>query len=173
MTRTDSDEDGWDRASVKIDGMTLLARAKRLMQECQCERIQVTPVGAYEALEVMYQLMSTQQCKGGLLVVPVDMPLLTPSILKGLTEVGKLTGRPSSFHDKPLPAFLPVNQSVCAMVHQELANGRRGSVHSLFSRFGGIQLVCQQTSALHQIRHEQDWERLKPQHDNRLAPKHS
>lgn len=165
MTTTQQAINGRSVAALQREGSSLLRSARALLQACDCQRVHVTVDGA-GVLEMVYQLMLTQHGHGGLLMIPMEMPLLTPALLRGLQEVGLLTGRPCTYLDNRLPAFLPVNQALCAMVHQQLMCGNRGSMQTLFQHVGAIQLVCQQPSALTQITDEAAWaKRLKAPKD--------
>ncbi|WP_102795123.1 molybdenum cofactor guanylyltransferase [Bowmanella denitrificans] len=157
---------GQDKAMMELGGQTLLARATMLLEHTGCDEVLVSRnqpgyvqdlVCEAGPLGGIYTVLQQIPSRGGLLIVPVDMPALSTGLLQALVEVGRISGRPCCYQHCYLPLYLPVSATTCAIVHQELQEGG-GSVKSLLDHFGGIQLVCQRPSQLQNINCPTDWQ---------------
>lgn len=56
----------------------------------------------------IYSVMSSQACKAAL-IIPVDLPLMTPDVLANLKRAGELSQKATYFNDHALPLYLPNN----------------------------------------------------------------
>ena len=56
----------------------------------------------------IYSVMSSLACKAAL-IIPVDLPLMTPDVLANLKRAGELSQKATYFHDHALPLYLPNN----------------------------------------------------------------
>lgn len=56
----------------------------------------------------IYSVMSSQACKAAL-IIPVDLPLMTPDVLANLKRAGELSQKATYYTNHALPLYLPNN----------------------------------------------------------------
>ena len=56
----------------------------------------------------IYSVMSSQACKAAL-IIPVDLPLMTPDVLANLKHAGELSQKATYYTNHALPLYLPNN----------------------------------------------------------------
>ncbi len=109
---------GRDKAMLPWRGTTLLVHMQRLLRESGVTRVMVS--GAYPQCDAVPDRFADLGPLGGLasvaaalpdgpiLVVPVDMPLLDPALLRYL-RVSSSGEACACFHGHPLPLYLRLN----------------------------------------------------------------
>ena len=122
---------GTDKAQLKVQGKTMLDRTIDLLKEVGVKDVIVCrneagyladkypnsgPVGGiHSVLEHLLpsskRHLPTKKLKA-LLILPVDMPLLSKSILEDLINCGAEMYSSLRFKDQPLPLFLLANEEV-------------------------------------------------------------
>lgn len=158
----DSRRMGQDKALLTMGGQTLLEHTvHQVRQVCRhvwLSRQPYQPVPA--TLTSLPQLSDATQQQGplagiaaaldyaqqqesisSLLVTPVDLPLISSSVLARLVQHGKEQQRPVCFARHYMPLYLPVAPAIRNFIHTQLTHeNSRKSVASVFYEFKGIQL---------------------------------
>tara|TARA_R110000868_G_scaffold124025_1_gene328079 strand:+ start:5941 stop:6489 length:549 start_codon:yes stop_codon:yes gene_type:complete len=125
---------GQDKASLMWEGETLLSRARTLLRNAGLDAIHVggrpdQPDGLPDSVAHAGPARAILDAAGllrgqydHLLVIPVDMPLLSPAQLTPL-----LGARPSEaryWQDHPLPALIPV-EACCTLISDDIHSIKR------------------------------------------------
>ncbi|MCA0892903.1 molybdenum cofactor guanylyltransferase [Microbulbifer agarilyticus] len=172
---------GQDKALLKLsNGSTLLEHAKR----------QLELVDAPEGIEMMAPLVSGRRPGGipdqveaagplgglqaidqhlrqwelacdALLVVPVDMPLLSPGLLEQLCVVGQTVEQAVCFGDYFMPCWLPLNARSRKYLGAAAAGDAIASVRALFGFVGCVQLPVPKGDWHLNLNRPEDFSRLQ------------
>ncbi len=98
----------------------------------------------------------------GVLIVPIDMPMLVTEDLQRLVNVGSQLNKPAYFKDTFLPLYLPLNPCVRDYLEKVvLGKINNRSVRALCDYFGGIPLQAQSTERLLNTNTPQQWQEAK------------
>ena len=115
---------GQDKAKLKRNNTEMLSISKQLLLDTGVQEVlisgsdydvqdiypQLGPMGGiYSSLQHIAQL--GKACEG-VLILPVDLPLLTSKTLQQLKTVGELSGKATYFNTHSLPLYLPLNAYV-------------------------------------------------------------
>jgi molybdenum cofactor guanylyltransferase len=163
---------GTDKAQLYRNQQTMLEYSQSLLQILGLDVLisggdkglpdivpQAGPLGGIHTVIKQYQLEG-----GALLILPVDMPLLTPYMLQKLESVGEESSIAVCYKDCYLPLYLPVNDvllSYLAQVFSEGSNMPR-SIKKMLSAVGVVQLPVIDLQALSNANTPQEWDALKP-----------
>ena len=110
-----------------------------------------------------------QQCQldglwfDALLIVPVDMPLLTPELLQNLIRLGAESDAAVCYQDCYLPLYLPINDELLdylALVFTAGSNRPR-SIKKMLSAVGFLQLPVIDAQMLSNTNTPQEWDAIK------------
>lgn len=95
-----------------------------------------------------------------LLIVPVDMPLLTASVLQKLVDAGEQSGKATCYADCYLPLFLPVNEALRYYLEKVFAEGsnKPRSIKKMLSAMDGIQLPVDDVELLSNVNTPEEWD---------------
>ncbi|MFQ3236333.1 MAG: molybdopterin-guanine dinucleotide biosynthesis protein A [Paraglaciecola sp.] len=69
----------------------------------------------------------------GVLFLPVDMPMITPTLLTTLYEQGRLRGKPCFYGRQFLPLYLPFSLAVLDYLQDTLEKGENTSLKGMLS----------------------------------------
>lgn len=160
---------GTDKATLVLEGKTLLEHCVERIKVSGCERIRISrnqpgylqdryqhagPLGGIEA--------ATQQLPAGelLLVVPVDMPLLGPELLSELINYSHQHQCSCYFSDRFLPLCLLLTEALKHDLNLQLDTGGDVSVRGLLKRVKAHPLPCDKPQQLQNVNTPQQWQAL-------------
>lgn len=112
-------------------------------------------------LAAIYSVLQTIQ-PSALLVLPVDMPLLTTTVLGVLLEEGEKAGVPVCYEDCYLPLYLPVTQALRDYLNKVFTDGRDQprSLKRMLAAMNGRQLPITDADALLNVNTPEEWQRV-------------
>lgn len=159
---------GVDKAELKLEGHSLLARTKTLLQQSGCESVFVSRNNAEGVADIYFNqgpiagvhavLNSPCFPKNCLaLVVPVDMPLLNTQMLTDLIQQALNSGINGYFDDCYLPCALHIHANTAAELERRLQNGQRSVKGYLFDS-GAASLGCRNTQPLINTNTPSEWQ---------------
>ncbi|MDK2779574.1 MAG: molybdenum cofactor guanylyltransferase [Pseudomonadota bacterium] len=169
---------GGDKALLPIHGMTLLEHTTAVVRDClqtvwiSRRQDQPLPAGSdrtvYDSISdagplagiaAALQAALTDGRFNGMLIVPVDLPLLTADTLRPLLQEGRRLQQPVCYGRNFMPLYLPVRSEILEFIQQQLndADSRR-SVASVFFPFHGIQLAEPGGNALTNTNTQAEWQ---------------
>lgn len=161
---------GSDKAELKIEGHSLLARTKILLQKSGCETVFISRNDAEGIADIYFNqgpiagvhavLNSPDFPKNCLaLVVPVDMPLLTTQTLSELVQQALNSGINGYFNDCYLPCALHIQPSTASELEQRLQNGQR-SVKSYLVETAAVSFNSSNTQCLINTNTPSEWQQV-------------
>ncbi|WP_272992162.1 molybdenum cofactor guanylyltransferase [Porticoccus hydrocarbonoclasticus] len=112
-------------------------------------------------LAAIYSVLHTIK-PSALLVLPVDMPLLTTTVLGVLLEEGEKAGVPVCYEGCYLPLYLPVTQSLRDYLDMAFTEGsdQPRSLKRMLAALNGRQLPITDTDALLNANTPEEWQRV-------------
>lgn len=112
-------------------------------------------------LAAIYSVLQTIQ-PSALLVLPVDMPLLTTTVLGVLLEEGEETGVPVCYDDCYLPLYLPVTQALRDYLDKVFTEGgdQPRSLKRMLAAMNGRQLPITDSAVLLNANTPEEWQRV-------------
>ena len=112
-------------------------------------------------LAAIYSVLHTIK-PSALLVLPVDMPLLTTTVLGVLLEEGEKVGVPVCYEDCYLPLYLPVTQSLRDYLDMAFTEGsdQPRSLKRMLVALNGRQLPIADADALLNANTPEEWQRV-------------
>lgn len=128
----------------------------------------------------IYSVMSSQACKAAL-IIPVDLPLMTPDVLANLKRAGELSQKATYFNDHALPLYLPNNVFTDMYFKQQFSqqaltslfkhprsgqskNKKNGpSIKAMLSSMPHQAIRCQATSTLTNTNTPEQWRAAQQQ----------
>lgn len=143
---------GSDKALLQLNGITLLERSVALLRQCGADQVLVSgrpdhPLGVPDllphcgppgaVLSLLHWLEQRTQLDGApLLLVPVDMPLLTPVVMKPLLDAAATTTS-CRYQQEIFPCVVPATRELLLHLRQLFdkvqAPGGERSMRALFS----------------------------------------
>ena len=160
---------GEDKAALRRNGQTMLEYTESLLMSLGLEVIvsggekgipdaipQVGPLGG------IYSVIQKHHVDA-LLIVPVDMPLLTSSLLRQLIDQGEATGTAVCFRGCYLPLYLPVNNELFVYLARVLEEGSSlpRSIKKMLAAVQSIQLPVADPEALVNTNTPDEWCSIK------------
>ena len=112
-------------------------------------------------LAAIYSVLHTIK-PSALLVLPVDMPLLTTTVLGALLEEGEKTGLPVCYEGCYLPLYLPVTQSLQDYLDIAFTEGsdQLRSLKRMLAALNGRQLPITDADALLNANTPEEWQQV-------------
>lgn len=160
---------GQDKSHLPVEGSTLLAWQKQRLSELGLPVYHSGPDGIPDCLPgylgPLVGMLSAARARPEVdlwLVIPVDMPQVSPALLKPLLEKAEKGRQPVAYESYPLPLALPVHQAMIAQLNAWLADpdGPR-SIRHLHKTFNGLwQTVPQAEDELINLNTPDDWRRF-------------
>ena len=158
---------GIDKSLLRREQQTMLTFSRSLLSTLGLDThisggrqgmADVTPQAG--PLGGIYSSLKTLQ-SDALLVLPVDMPLLTPKLLQQLMDVGERLGVPVCYEDCYLPLYLPVNAGLRNYLDGVFAEGSQQprSIKKMLSALGGKQLPLSDRQPLINANTPEEWQR--------------
>ncbi|WP_461517643.1 molybdenum cofactor guanylyltransferase [Porticoccus sp.] len=160
---------GVDKAQLRRNKQTMLAFAKMLLSAQGLEVLvsggangipdlvpQAGPLGG------IYSVLKTRQPRA-LLVVPVDMPMLTPELLGVLLEQGEKLGVPVCYEDCYLPLYLPVTDPLLGYLEAVFAEAscKPRSLKKLLEAMNAVQVPVTDKEALMNTNTPEEWQQAR------------
>lgn len=140
---------GRDKARLPLPGGTcFLEHALGLMRELPLARVLVSgdrpggipdPVPGTGPIGGIYGIARTVDVQG-LLVIPVDMPLLRADLLAEVLEEGERSARACYFADHYFPLWLPLSPEVRNFLHSAVQGTEANSIGALLRCAGARKL---------------------------------
>lgn len=169
---------GKDKSRIVLNQNTLLQHAQLLFKRTGLHRVLISSNQLEDAipdkisgcgpLSAIHSLANEQSAKTqcGMIVLPVDMPLLTVSLIETLCKQGKQGNVACFYEGNPLPAFIPINASLNAMLEQQI-NSDDFSIKTLLKRLNAKSLIVPnkiasdyELSPFFNLNTPHDWETL-------------
>ncbi|QIL90003.1 NTP transferase domain-containing protein [Microbulbifer sp. SH-1] len=175
---------GRDKALLKLpDGETLLSRSQTLLERLEPPvGVRFSPVlisgnrtggipdrvsraGPLGGLQAIARLLTEEEQDGGsscdaMLVIPVDMPLLSPALLRQLCLAGREVEQAVCFGDFYLPCWLPLTPRCRHYLDAAAMGNAVASMRALFGYVGCMQLAVPEGDWHLNVNRPQDFARL-------------
>ena len=162
---------GTDKAELRRNQQSMLEYTQTLLQSLGMDvLISGGEEGIADAIPQSGPLAGIytviNQCAvDALLIVPVDMPLLTASVLQALVNTGEQSGKATCYAGCYLPLYLPVNETVRDYLAHVFAQGsneegvcKPRSIKKMLSALGGIQLPVEDAVVLSNANTPEEWD---------------
>ncbi|MED6324983.1 MAG: molybdenum cofactor guanylyltransferase [Pseudomonadota bacterium] len=123
---------GQDKALMRYQGRTLIDNASLLLQSASCDKVlisrnapgflndKIEDAGPLSGVHAVLDALSQPDNHNGnpceLLVLPVDMPQMTPELLRILVSRGREAEKACYVEKRFLPFYLPVTQDTKALL---------------------------------------------------------
>ncbi len=169
---------GQNKALLRVtdEGSTLLEFMQQLLRQAGCEPVlvsgaavgglpdRVADAGPLAGIDAALLALAERHDIGQLLVVPVDMPGLSPSLLETLLAAGEGC-QAVHFEQSPLPLLLPNTAATRAVVQAQLASPSSRSLQ-VMARAVGVRLLAwpEPGSALDNLNTPADWQSWLARH---------
>lgn len=121
-----------DKSTLIIDGHTNLQRAQTLLTRCDVNDVVMSGkavgqipdhyIGGGPLAGILAVINAKQPA--AILVIPVDMPLLTPDIINPLINHGQKLSLACCYQDHSLPIYLPVTDTLIDFLDDEFTSTR-------------------------------------------------
>lgn len=166
---------GENKAFLTLQNNTMLNHCQSLLQQCHLDKIEISgsnsggvadlvvqggPLAGIHALIKKYQPRSV-------LVLPIDMPFITPQHLQELKLKGSLANKACHYEKCSLPAFIPVNALLCQFLDEEftsprfLASGKGPSFKQVFKLANALSIEQKNRQVLVNTNTPEEWLQAK------------
>ena len=135
---------GQDKALMRYQGRTLIDNASLLLQSASCDKVlisrnapgflndKIEDAGPLSGVHAVLDALSQSDNHNGnpceLLVLPVDMPQMTPELLRILVSRGREAEKACYVEKRFLPFYLPVTQKTKALLANYLVEQKKRRV---------------------------------------------
>ncbi len=180
---------GQDKALMQFNGCTLISHASHLLEAAGCESVIVSrneegylrdkiedagPLGGVHA--AVCEIVENPSCKPSkkgkakrheLLVLPVDMPRMTPQLLSQLVSLGRQNKRACFVENRFLPFYLPISSNTQKVLTDYLVNQGKRRVIGFLERVNALALSSSSAENEAQwlnVNTPNDWPTNKPHH---------
>ncbi|WP_193166139.1 molybdenum cofactor guanylyltransferase [Microbulbifer hainanensis] len=158
---------GRDKAALRMpDGETFLEHALALLGDLPLQEVRVSgmrPGGVPDPVADLGPIgglcgVARITSADSLLVIPVDMPLLSPAQLYPLLQAGRQSGRACYFGHFYLPLWLPLNAPVYDFLEEAVSGAGPNSIRALLARADALSLpLTDGDAAFHNINTPADY----------------
>tara|TARA_Y100001001_G_scaffold37249_1_gene31079 strand:- start:32 stop:670 length:639 start_codon:yes stop_codon:yes gene_type:complete len=147
---------GQDKALMRYQGRTLIDNASLLLQAASCDKVLIsrnTPgflndkiedAGPLSGVHAVLDALSQSDNHNGnpceLLVLPVDMPQMTPELLRILVSRGREAEKACYVEKRFLPFYLPVTQKTKALLANYLVEQKKRRVVGFLEILNAVSL---------------------------------
>ncbi|KHT48463.1 molybdopterin guanine dinucleotide synthase [Alteromonas macleodii] len=147
---------GQDKALMRYQGRTLIDNASLLLQSASCDKVLISrnapgflndkiedagPLsGVHAVLDALSQFDNHNGNPYELLVLPVDMPQMTPELLRILVSRGREAGKACYVEKRFLPFYLPVTQDTKALLANYLVEQSKRRVVGFLEILNAVSL---------------------------------
>lgn len=147
---------GQDKALMRYQGRTLIDNASLLLQSASCDKVLISrnapgflndkiedagPLsGVHAVLDALFQSDNHNGNPCELLVLPVDMPQMTPELLRILVSRGREAEKACYVEKRFLPFYLPVTQDTKALLANYLVEQSKRRVVGFLEILNAVSL---------------------------------
>lgn len=147
---------GQDKALMRYQGRTLIDNASLLLQSASCDKVLISrnapgflndkiedagPLsGVHAVLDALSQFDNHNGNPCELLVLPVDMPQMTPELLRILVSRGREAEKACYVEKRFLPFYLPVTQKTKALLANYLVEQSKRRVVGFLEILNAVSL---------------------------------
>ena len=147
---------GQDKALMRYQGRTLIDNASLLLQSASCDKVlisrnapgflndRIEDAGPLSGVHAVLDALSQSDNHNGnpceLLVLPVDMPQMTPELLRILVSRGREAEKACYVENRFLPFFLPVAQNTQALLANYLVEQSKRRVVGFLEILNAVSL---------------------------------
>ncbi|WP_448567010.1 molybdenum cofactor guanylyltransferase [Thalassotalea ganghwensis] len=157
---------GIDKGSLRLGNQSMLEYAVALLSQCSLDKVVVSGdqhdipdvFANLGPLSGIYSVVNKTK-PSAILVLPIDMPLITPCLLKKLLRTGENANKACFFKQSPLPLYLPCNNEMLKTLMHLLksANNKGPSIKAFISGIAHISLDVQSPTLLKNCNTPQEW----------------
>jgi molybdopterin-guanine dinucleotide biosynthesis protein A len=143
---------GQDKAVMQYKGCTLIQRASEILTSAGCQQVLVSrnepsftndlisnvgPLGGVHA--ILHSIIENHQSDSAeILVLPVDMPLMSPSFLRAMVSYGRANKRACYVKSRFLPFYIPMEDSLIATLENYLTVQNKRRVVGFLESVNGL-----------------------------------
>ncbi|HCG89606.1 MAG TPA: molybdenum cofactor guanylyltransferase [Alteromonas macleodii] len=147
---------GQDKALMRYQGRTLIDNASLLLQSASCDKVlisrnapgflndKIEDAGPLSGVHAVLDALSQSDNHNGnpceLLVLPVDMPQMTPELLRILVSRGREAQQACYVEKRFLPFYLPVTQDTKALLANYLVEQKKRRVVGFLEILNAVSL---------------------------------
>lgn len=147
---------GQDKALMRYQGRTLIDNASLLLQSASCDKVlisrnapgflndKIEDAGPLSGVHAVLDALSQPDNHNGnpceLLVLPVDMPQMTPELLRILVSRGREAEKACYVEKRFLPFYLPVTQKTKALLANYLVEQSKRRVVGFLEILNAVSL---------------------------------
>ena len=147
---------GQDKALMRYQGRTLIDNASLLLQSASCDKVlisrnapgflndKIEDAGPLSGVHAVLDALSQSDSHNGnpceLLVLPVDMPQMTPELLRILVSRGREAEKACYVEKRFLPFYLPVTQDTKALLANYLVEQSKRRVVGFLEILNAVSL---------------------------------
>ena len=147
---------GQDKALMRYKGRTLIDNASLLLQSASCDKVlisrnapgflndKIEDAGPLSGVHAVLDALSQSDNHNGnpceLLVLPVDMPQMTPELLRILVSRGREAEKACYVEKRFLPFYLPVTQDTKALLANYLVEQSKRRVVGFLEILNAVSL---------------------------------
>lgn len=147
---------GQDKALMRYQGRTLIDNASLLLQSASCDKVlisrnapgflndKIEDAGPLSGVHAVLDALSQPDNHNGnpceLLVLPVDMPQMTPELLRILVSRGREAEKACYVEKRFLPFYLPVTQDTKALLADYLVEQSKRRVVGFLEILNAVSL---------------------------------
>ena len=147
---------GQDKALMRYQGRTLIDNASLLLQSASCDKVlisrnapgflndRIEDAGPLSGVHAVLNALSQSDNHNGnpceLLVLPVDMPQMTPELLRILVSRGREAEKACYVEKRFLPFYLPVTQDTKALLANYLVEQSKRRVVGFLEILNAVSL---------------------------------
>jgi len=147
---------GQDKALMRYQGRTLIDNASLLLQSASCDKVlisrnapgflndKIEDAGPLSGVHAVLDALSQPDNHNGnpceLLVLPVDMPQMTPELLRILVSRGREAEKACYVEKRFLPFYLPVTQDTKALLANYLVEQSKRRVVGFLEILNAVSL---------------------------------
>lgn len=147
---------GQDKALMRYKGRTLIDNASLLLQSASCDKVlisrnapgflndRIEDAGPLSGVHAVLDALSQSDNHNGnpceLLVLPVDMPQMTPELLRILVSRGREAEKACYVEKRFLPFYLPVTQDTKALLANYLVEQSKRRVVGFLEILNAVSL---------------------------------
>ncbi|MCG7645943.1 molybdenum cofactor guanylyltransferase [Alteromonas sp. Cnat3-28] len=147
---------GQDKALMRYQGRTLIDNASLLLQSASCDKVlisrnapgflndKIEDAGPLSGVHAVLDALSQPDNHNGnpceLLVLPVDMPQMTPELLRILVSRGREAEKACYVEKRFLPFYLPVTQKTKALLANYLVEQKKRRVVGFLEILNAVSL---------------------------------
>ena len=147
---------GQDKALMRYQGRTLIDNASLLLQSASCDKVlisrnapgflndKIEDAGPLSGVHAVLDALSQPDNHNGnpceLLVLPVDMPQMTPELLRILVSRGREAEKACYVEKRFLPFYIPVTQDTKALLANYLVEQSKRRVVGFLEILNAVSL---------------------------------